>query len=63
MTDRDVRVIEIEDVSDCLACERRDHEYFALMAEVRIVCLGSAWCQECGREFKVMAEAVTGADW
>jgi len=51
-----VDVITIEDTSDCNTCEARHRTVWALMLSVKIVCLGDAWCYDCGRRYEIVAE-------
>lgn len=48
--------LPIEDTSDCATCQQRDRERFLLMQAVRIKCLGTAWCQDCGRAYEAICE-------
>lgn len=50
-------ILEIEDVSDCTTCTRRESNLsLEYLAAVRLKSVGSAWCPECGRPFHAMVE-------
>lgn len=46
---------EVEDISDCETCTKRNRDGWELMQEAECKTLGSAFCQECGRQYAVLA--------
>jgi len=51
-----MKILEIEDTSDCELCQQRDKDDWELLQSVKIKTIGETWCYECGREYMVLTE-------
>lgn len=51
--DLPMRRLEIEDISDCEACTKRESGLLKMFSEFKVKSLGPVVCRECGREYEL----------
>lgn len=56
-----LRILEIEDTSDCDTCTRRDADAWELLRTAKADLLTGITCPECGREVDLWVEDMSHA--